>query len=432
VTSHESLRRDARSIFAAAVAAVDPGWCVGRALATMVPTGHRVWVLATGKAAAGMAGAALERLGALGLAPAGGLVITPSPAPALPPPLTSLAGDHPIPGPASFAAADALGRLVAAIGADDEVWVLVSGGTSSLIAAPVSGISADDFLALHRAVGRAGLPIDRLNLVRKRFARWGAGRLMAALPAAAVRVLCLSDVPGDAPADIGSGPCEPDPSTAAEVHEILASAGRLDLLPASLAERLDRAVWGDDPETPKPGDPAFARRSTVVVAGNGTARQAAAAKASALGYRPVLDDVVLRGEASEVGGRLAADLLALLPVDHPVAMIRGGETTVTMAEHHGVGGRSQELALAAAEVLAGRAESLALLAAGTDGRDGPTDAAGAIVDPDTWGRIGAAGAWSALRRHDAYPALAGAGALLHTGATGTNVMDLVIGLARPD
>ncbi len=198
-----------------------------------------------------------------------------------------------------------------------------------------------------------------------------------------------------------------------------------------MAERLDRALRSNALDTPKPGDPAFARRSSLVVAGNGTARQAAAAKAYALGYRPFLDDAVLRGEASEVGGRLAADLLARLPVHHPVAMIRGGETTVTMAGDHGVGGRSQELALAAARVLAGRAEPLVLLAAGTDGRDGPTDAAGAIVDPETWGRIGAAGAEAALRRHDAYPALAEAGALLHTGATGTNVMDLVIGLARP-
>lgn len=432
MTPDESRPRDARAIFASAVAAVDPAGRLGRALADVVPEGDAVWIISLGKAAPALAAAAVERLGALGLTPAGGLVVTTPPQPFVPAPLDVVVGNHPVPGPGSFAAARALGRLCARVPPGDEVWVLVSGGTSSLVAAPVDGLAASDFVAFHRALARAGLPIAELNQARKRFSRWGAGRLLRALGPARVRVYGLSDVPGDDPADIGSGPCEPDPTTATRIRALLERGGLLARLPPSIESWLARVEAGLEPETPKPGDPIFASRRTQVIASNRTAVQAAAHRARELGYRPRVSEEVLHGEAAEAGRRLAAEVLAAVQPGPGTALIWGGETTVTLPEDHGLGGRSQELALAAAQTLATRPEApVVLLAAGTDGRDGPTDAAGAVVDPATWAALAAAGVDGALAlaRHDAHPALAEAGALLYTGPTGTNVMDLVIGLA---
>ncbi|MBA3318631.1 MAG: DUF4147 domain-containing protein, partial [Gemmatimonadales bacterium] len=340
--------------------------------------------------------------------------------------------------PGSLAAAQALGAVAARAAKGDEVWVLLSGGTTSLIGAPVDGIPAEDLSRLYALLLGSGLDVTAMNRIRKRFSRWGGGRLALALAPARVRVYLVSDVIGDDLASIGSGPCVPDLATAAEVRGLLQRSGLWEQIPETTRRQLRQAEAGRIAETPKPGDPAFARVTLELIASNGLALEAAAKRAAELGLDPVVSDTPLAGEAREVGASVAATLLqdhASRSVPQPErrhCFIWGGETTVTLGSlPAGLGGRCQELALAAAGALAGAPSGVALLAAGTDGRDGPTDAAGAIVDGMTWKAMAAAGRDPArdLVAHDAYRALDAAGALLRPGLTGTNVMDVVIGVS---
>jgi hydroxypyruvate reductase len=345
-----------------------------------------------------------------------------------------MAGDHPEPGAASFAAADALAAAASRVRADDEVWVLLSGGTTSLIGAPESGITPADLTAIYTLLLGSGLDITAMNRIRKRFSRWGAGKLARALAPAEVRVYLVSDVIGDDLASIGSGPCVPDPTTAPEIRRLLESVGLWSRLPESARSHLTSAEAGTTAETPKPGDQAFARVTLELVASNRLALEAAAERAAELGLAPVVVETPLAGEASAAGASVAAKLLyncARNSIPQPSCTIWGGETTVTLnTRSTGLGGRCQELALAAARVLDGAPGKFALLAAGTDGRDGPTDAAGAIVDGTTWRAITTGGRNPArdLAAHDAYHALDTVDALLRPGLTGTNVMDIVIGV----
>lgn len=430
-------------LYRAGVRAVEPGPALRAALRRRnARFARRVWVVALGKAAHPMAAAAVQELESRGAAPAGGVIVAPEAAPSPHPALVSMAGDHPVPGARSFTAAERLGEVVSQVRADDEVWVLLSGGASSLIAAPVAGITPAELVALYALLLGSGLDIRAMNAIRKRCSRWSAGRLAAALRPAPVSQFVISDVIGDDLAAIGSGPCVPDASTAAQVHASLVDAGLWDRTPLGVREYL-RAVERDPSlETPKPGA-AFDTVETEIVAGNRIALQAIAERAAELGYTPRIVDDALAGEAAELGARLGASVRSYcsaartpLPgrVDRP-CLIWGGEPTVTLPATgaSGMGGRCQELALAAARVLAmanGSAHSLSLLAAGTDGRDGPTDAAGAIVDCGTWDAVRRAGRDPArdLAAHDAYTALDAARALLRTGLTGTNVMDVVIGI----
>jgi glycerate 2-kinase len=398
-------------------------------------------VLALGKAAAPMAEAATATLREHGIEPAGGLIVSPVASSSPHPTLRVVAGDHPEPGARSLAAAEALGQTVARIGPDDEVWVLLSGGTTSLIGAPEAGLSSRDLTALYALLLGSGLDIAAMNQIRKRFSRWGGGKLARALAPATVRVFVVSDVIGDDLAAIGSGPCVPDPTTASEVRRLLETAALWERIPPSARELLRSAEEGQGMETPKPGDRAFARVSLEVIASNRLALEAAARHAVAVGLAPEIATEPLAGEAAAAGSSLAAFLLEHcgrpdIP-QHPEraqtrrCFIWGGETTVTLgAETPGQGGRCQELALAAARTLVGTPSTVALLAAGTDGRDGPTDAAGAVVDGATWRIAVSAGRDPDrdLRAHDAYGSLDAAGALLRPGLTGTNVMDVVIGV----
>jgi glycerate 2-kinase len=393
-------------------------------------------VIALGKAALPMAATAAEILRAGGSAIAGGLVVGPAPAQSPHPSLDFLAGDHPEPGSGSLAAAEALGRVADQIRPEDEVWVLLSGGTSSLIAAPEPGLSPADLTTIYTMLLGSGLDIIAMNRIRKRFSRWGGGKLARALAPARIRAYIVSDVIGDDLASIGSGPCVPDRSTATEVHELLEGAGLWSRMPEA-ARRLVRSVeLGQQAETPKPGDPVFANVTLELIASNRLALDAAADRARELGLHPLVYDPPISGEAAITGAELAKILLARCARSErqasvPNCFIWGGETTVSLGnEFNGLGGRCQELALAAAKVIDGAPAGIALLAAGTDGRDGPTDAAGAVVDHTTWRAIIEAGRdpSSALAHHDAYRSLDAAGALLRPGLTGTNVMDVVMGL----
>jgi hydroxypyruvate reductase len=398
--------------------------------------GRSPWILALGKAAGPMAVAAVRWLTERGDAPAGGIIVAPEPVATPHPALQSVVGDHPQPADGSFAAATALGDVVSRMPHDAPVLVLLSGGTSSLIGAPDAGISRTDLNDLFRLLLGSGLDIAAMNAVRKRFTRWGGGKLARALTGRRVIVLIISDVIGDDLAAIASGPCVPDPNTSADVRALLERSGLHDTIPATLRRHLEHGGGGQSADAQRAAEATFATVSNVIIASNRLALDAASRRAAELGLAPIVHPTLLAGEASEVGASVATALKKYARDGGtqprvPAALIWGGETTVTLgATEPGAGGRSQELALAAARTLAGSGTELALLAAGTDGRDGPTDAAGAIVDGSTWAAITAAGRDPAdhLRRHDAYHALEAGQALVQVGMTGTNVMDVVIGL----
>ena len=437
-------------LYWAAVAAAAPGPALRAALSKPgLNLTRPIHLIALGKAALPMASAAVAVLDERGIVPAGGLLVVPEVAQSPHPRLVVAVGDHPQPGPGSFAAADRLGQVVQAVQPGDEVWILLSGGTTSLIGAPLPGLRQVDLTELYRLLLGSGLDITAMNRIRKRFTRWTGGRLAAALHPAHVKNFTISDVIGDDLGSIGSGPTVPDPSTAVEVQAALRSAGLWDRVPLGLRQHLEAVIQGTAPETPKADHPAFRTTETSLIASNRLALDAAAARARTLGLESRVLDAALTGEAADVGRRLAATLLdydainspraQAGPVNKDTVLIWGGETTVSLTPGAGLGGRSQELALAAAEVFAAAAarggsgaREVVLLAAGTDGRDGPTDAAGGFADAETWAAIRRAGRnpVADLQTHHGYDALAAGGALFKTGMTGTNVMDLVLGLQK--
>jgi glycerate-2-kinase len=407
--------------FASAIAAVEPGRLVRAALSSLTGNDPFTHLIAVGKAAPAMAEAAGQVLHPPGTDWHGALVIGEAETP-VPTGLPFEPGDHPVPGERSFRAAAALERLVASTGAGNRILFLLSGGTSSLLGAPVAGLAPASLQRIFRTLLASGLDIHVSNRIRKRFLRWGAGRLARALEHTAITALAISDVPGDDPSTIGSGPVSPDDATAGE---LLALSKSHDLdLPDDAGALLREAARNPLLETPKPGDPCFAGVDHHLIGSNATAVHAALAAARALGYRSA-PGPALSGEAGQAGARFAQQVLTSL--QPRTALASGGETTVTLGSVSGRGGRNQEFALAAARVLRGIPD-VVLLAAGSDGHDGNSSAAGALVDGTTWDRI--TGPDSRLQRHDSGTALGEADVLLETGRTGTNVMDLVIALRR--
>ncbi len=428
-------------LFQAAIEAVEPARVLARALETdPTPPSQPLWIAAIGKAAPAMARAAAWFADARSLQLAGGVIVSPEGGASPHTKISHLRAEHPEPGPGSEEAAQALDRLIRMVQPGDAVWVLLSGGTTSLVAAPVKkGITAADLQTLYHLVLRAGLDIGTMNAVRKRVAKWGAGRLARALSArgATTRCYVISDVVNNDLAAIGSGPCVPDRTTASDAVEVLTTAGLWRDIPASIRSYFDAVTAGTEPETPKDTDPAFADVTHRIIATNADAVSAAAASARAMAM-----DVIAVAEPIEGGAAAAATSFVDRlkheafggPATAPRCLIQGGETTVTVADGAaGLGGRCQEFALAAARRLDQGDWSGAswwLLAAGTDGRDGPTDAAGAIVHAGTWGAIRRRGRdpLRDLEGHDAYHALDAVGALFKPGPTGTNVMDIVVAL----
>jgi hydroxypyruvate reductase len=425
-------------LYRAAVAAVNPGPAVAAALvadgAAGDARGHRLFICALGKASVPMAEGASHVARAAGLPIAGGLIVgsafEPTPDASLP----VVAGDHPEPGARSLAASTLLGEVTSRVRPGDHVWVLLSGGVTSLVGAPLPGLDQADVRELYRLLLASGLDITAMNRIRKRFTRWGGGRLALALDGATVRQYVVSDVIGDDLPSIGSGPCVGDPTNAAEIRRLLEAANLWTRLPPALPALIKDTIAGQRDETPKPDHPAVASIRTRIVSSNRLALEAASVRAAALGLVPEVASTPLAGEARTAGTSVAATLRNYSQRRSTqeaarFCVIWGGETTVTLGDTPGLGGRSQELALTVARELAGT-DNISVLAAGTDGRDGPTDAAGAVVDGSTWSRVAAAGRNPDrdLDQHDAYPALDAAGALFRPGLTGTNVMDVVIGL----
>jgi len=417
------LREDARAILAAAVAAAEPAALVAdRLRAAPLPGTGRVHVAGIGKAAAAMLRGARE---ALGDRIAGGVLVVPQPADA-PESIAVHVGGHPLPDEGGRRGAEAVLALAEGLGADDHLLALVSGGGSALLTLPPDGVSLDDLRATTDLLLRAGADIAELNCVRKHLDRLKGGRLARAAAPAAVTALVLSDVVGDPLDVIASGPVSPDPSTFAGAREVLEHRGVLDAVPASVRRHLDAA--GD--ESPGPDDPCFARVEAAVVGSNWMAVDAAAAAARARGWTAEARGEPVTGEAREVGARLGRFARAVRergrPMQPPACLVVGGETTVTV-RGDGRGGRNQEVALGAALALDGL-DGVLVASLGTDGIDGPTDAAGAIATGDTLARAAARGLdpHDALVRNDAYPFFAALGDLIVTGPTGTNVMDVQV------
>jgi glycerate-2-kinase len=379
-------------------------------------------VVAAGKAAAAMA-AALEQVA--GDRIAGGVAVTKD-GHGLPlERIALLEAAHPVPDARCERAAREV--LAVARRAEPSSWlvVLLSGGASALLTAPLPGLAQEDLRRTTRALLLAGAPIRELNTVRKHLTAVSGGRLALATPAARVLVLALSDVLGDAEDVIGSGPCAADPTRFADAVDVLVGRGLLAQLPEAVRAQLEAGARGEREESPKPGAAAFARVEFHVLASNRDALAAACAEAAALGLESRIVSGALEGEARTAGTRLGALGRASAP-RRPLVLALGGETTVTV-RGAGSGGRCQELALAAALALEG-ASGVTLLAAGSDGSDGPTDAAGAFADGGSVARGRAAGRDAAadLAANDAYGFFAAEGGLLRTGPTRTNVLDLVL------
>ena len=333
---------------------------------------------------------------------------------------------HPLPDARGIAGAEAALTIARNAQEHDLVLCLLSGGASALWPAPPPEITLEDLQATTDALLRAGAPIRELNTVRKHLSRLAGGQLALAAYPARILTLAVSDVVGSPPDVIGSGPTVPDPTTYPDALAVLARYGVEP--PRSVRQHLERGAAGQIPETPKPGDPIFGRASLQIVADNGTALQGAAHEAIRLGYATTVVTDRMEGEAREVGTTLAGLGCANRG---PAALCFGGETTVTV-RGPGRGGRNQELALSAAIALEG-VPDVTLAALGTDGVDGPTDAAGAMVDGETVARGRALGldAREHLQRNDAHSFLRATGDLVVTGPTGTNVADMVLILAGP-
>ncbi|MBV8199908.1 MAG: DUF4147 domain-containing protein [Acidobacteria bacterium] len=424
----------ARRLAASALAAVDAERLVRAALATRPrsrsPEAAR-WAaaLALGKAAPAMARGASEAL----LPDAARLLVRTHATPRLlDPAWEELSGGHPLSDPQSLAAGERVLRWLGGLPAGAPVLVMVSGGSSACVEALAGEIALADLAATQRALLGSGLPIHAFNAVRKHLSAFkGGGALRASR--GPVLALLLSDVPGDDPGTIGSGPFAADPTTFADA---LAAVAALPV-PERVRQRLAAGGRGEVQETVKPGDPELARVETILVGSAATAVAAAAEQARRERFAVSTGD--LAGEAAAAARALVARGRAL--AGSRVALILGGETTVTLGPSPGSGGRNQELALAAARELAGGASELAggaselVLALATDGEDGPTRHAGAIVDGDSWAALERAGAEpaAALQGHDSERALAALeGALLDTGNTGTNVGDVAIYLRREE
>jgi glycerate 2-kinase len=433
-------------LFEAAVAAADPTRLFGGRLPA--PPAGRTLVVGAGKASAGMA-LAVERQWE---GPLEGLVVTPYGTGAPCERITLVEAAHPVPDAAGRDATARILRLAAGLEADDLMLCLVSGGGSALLELPAGGLTLEDVRAVTAALLRSGATIAEMNCVRKHLSAVKGGRLAQAAHPARVVTYLISDVPGDDPAVIASGPTVPDPTTFAEALEVLR---RYDLEVPPIATHLQAGAGRGGgpadapPETPKPADPSFAGDEVVMLATARDALEAAALRAKAAGFHPVVLGDDLQGEARDLAAAHAAlaaacargheqSLIGLreaiardaahlagppIPLQRPLVLLSGGETTVTV-RGPGRGGRNSEYLLALGLALDGN-PGICAIACDTDGVDGVEESAGAILTADTLGRAQLAGVDPAvaLAQNDSYSVFAALGDLVVTGPTGTNVND---------
>lgn len=428
-----TLREAARAIFRAALASGDVRPLVLRALGDVpLPRPGRLLVVGAGKASGAMA-AAVEA--ALGDRIADGVVAVKDGYLAPTRRIRLIEAGHPVPDERGLRAAQEIRALAESAGPDDLVLVLISGGGSALTPAPAPPITLADKQEVTRLLLAAGATINELNAVRKHCSLLKGGQLARAAAPARVHALLLSDVIGDPLDVIASGPTAPDPSTFADALGVLDRSGLTARAPRSIVERLERGARGEIPETPKPDDPQFRRVANMVIGNNALTVDAAAARARALGFAPHVLTRALQGEAREVARELVALARRIKagqgPVKAPACVIAGGEATVTV-RGRGHGGRCQELALAAALEMDGL-DGVVVLAAGTDGTDGPTSAAGALADGRSAARAREQGddPRARLDDNDSHSVFASLGDLIITGPTNTNLLDLYLVLVAP-
>lgn len=435
-------RQDLERIFAAAVAAVDPrrlilgavrpisgGFEIGSGPSRVViPAASNVGVLGAGKAASAMAAGLGEAFSST-VALAGTVIVPASDAAVERDGIRRLRGDHPIPGPASMQSSRVLLRETERPQVEQFIF-LMSGGASSLFALPLPPLRLADKQAVTHQLLLRGAAIDEINIVRKHLSAVKGGRLLRRMLGRRLITLILSDVVGDDPATVGSGPTVPDTTTYADAIAVLERHQLWSKCSRSVTATLRRGARGEIPETVREGDVEARGATAFVIGSNATAKAAAAAEAEKLGYAPSVRQAPLAGDTASCAAEWLAGLDASGGDDRPRCHIAGGETTVQVVGD-GKGGRNQEFALALVEPL--RDRSIALLSAGTDGVDGPTDAAGAFVDGRTWQRAHRFGLapFTYLNRNDSYTFFNDLGDLFRPGPTGTNVMDLKIALTWP-
>jgi hydroxypyruvate reductase len=401
---------------------------VSRALdggAVSLPVGTAVRVLAVGKAAPAMAEACVTVLAARVRA---GIVISTS-APHDVGPLVAMASSHPVPDERSVEAGRAALALAESTPPGDRLLVLLSGGASALMAVPAPGLPLAAKGSVTRRLLAANASIGEINCVRKHLSAIKGGRLLARSSAPVV-TLALSDVVGDDPSVIGSGPTVPDPTTFAEAVGILSRRGGRAAYPAEAMAVLERGARGRLPETPKPGDAACARGEYRVIGSAADAVRGARVRAEELGYRAVVLPAPVVGEARLAAATWLDEVRdAARGNGRPLCILSSGETTVEVAGG-GRGGRNQEFALALVAALARFAPATLVASIGTDGVDGPTDAAGASADSTSLARASARGLdpLRYLEANDAWSFFHALGDLVRTGPTGTNVGDLQVAL----
>ncbi len=434
------LRLAAAQLQQAALRAVDPAEavykCVSRVGDRLLVDQHayalndfeHVYVVGCGKAAVAMADAACE---VLRDAFESGVIITKyrHVDRALPERLIAREAGHPVPDENSVDATRELVTLLQQATSRDLIVCVISGGGSALMTLPADDLTLADLQTTTQLLLRAGATIHQTNTVRKHLDAVKGGGLARLANGAAIITLILSDVIGDDLSVIASGPTVPDPSTFADAWRIIQQFDLALQLPVPVRLRLEAGKQAKISDTPKPGDPLFERVQTVIIGSNVRAALAAAAAANQLKFNTLLLSTSIQGEAREVAKVAAAIANEIQrynrPVAKPACVIWGGETTVTL-KGNGLGGRNQELALAAAMAIDGLPDTL-IAALGTDGTDGPTDAAGAIVTGETVERGRSIGLEAAayLAANDSYHYFQQLGDLISTGPTGTNVNDLV-------
>jgi len=431
------LRQHALEIFQAGLDAVDPCESIFRHVKIsedVLEVGSRRFILSDferiivvggGKAGALM-GRALEQL--LGHRIVDGVIVTKHGHGMPLKKIRLYEAGHPVPDQRGIEGAEEMLSLVQAAGEGGLVLCLISGGGSALMVSPAAGITLEDKQAVTRLLLACGADIHEINTIRKHLSRIKGGGLAGlAYPATLVNLI-LSDVVGDDLNVIASGPTVPDTSTFKDARKICQKYGIWNQVPASVRKRFDAGLQGDIPETPKAGDRIFKENCSQLVGTNMQALEAAGVKASSLGYSAMILSSTIQGEAREAAKVLAGVAREVResgnPIAPPACILCGGETTVTI-RGEGRGGRNQEFALSAACAIE-NLDDVVILAGGTDGNDGPTDAAGAIADGGTLARAAESGLdpQDHLERNDAYHFFQPLQDLLMTGPTGTNVMDV--------
>jgi len=441
--SRQRMRREAKAIFQASVEAADPSRCIHqnvRLCQEILQIGQttyhlsdfrRIFVIGAGKASVPMA-QAVEQILADRIT--GGVINTKY---GHSRPLQRIEVNeaaHPLPDERGMEGTEKIVKLLKEADKETLVLCILSGGGSALMPHPAAGISLEEKQQTTQRLLQSGASIEETNAIRKHLSGIKGGRLCQLAHPARVVTLILSDVVGNKLETIASGPTVADPSTFADCLRIVERYDLVGRLPPTVIRRLQAGVRGGVEETPKPGDRIFSSCQNLVVGDNRLAVEAARAKAISLGYNTLVLSTQIEGEAREVARVYAALAKEVLssgnPISSPACLIGGGETTVTV-KGAGKGGRNQELVLAAAVQIDGLRD-VVILSGGTDGTDGPTDAAGAVADGQTVRRAKQMGlsASDCLRENDSYQFFRSLGDLLMTGPTGTNVMDIQIVLVR--